>query len=58
MHIKNDERLTEYSLYQTKHDEILYIYNKAYNDFLHCPESQKDTMKAVLEIWRHKYFTH
>lgn len=58
MHIKNDEKLTEYSLYQTKHDELLFVYNKAYSYFLRCPKSEKKTMKSVLEIWSREYFTH
>ena len=41
--------------------EMLYIeqqYNVAYYKWVFCPESEQAEAKKLLDIWRHKYFTH
>lgn len=37
---------------------IEHEYNVAYYRWLFCPESEKAEAKRLLDIWRHKYFSH
>ena len=44
--------------YKTKHDELRLAYDKAYNYFLYCPDSEREKAHKGLKICRNRYFQH